>query len=147
MNKILFVCTGNTCRSPLAEYIMKDLLKQAGIKDVRVSSAGISAFDGDKMSKNSAFALKKLGIKPYGFKSKKLTVKMIEKSTIVLCMTVSHKSVLTGFSNVYTLSEAVGCEDIPDPFGQNEQVYLETAKILQSACAKIVEEIIKTRRQ
>ena len=51
---IIFVCTGNTCRSPMAEIILKTKLKNAGITDVKVSSAGLCASLGEKMSKNSS---------------------------------------------------------------------------------------------
>ena len=64
----------------MAEIILKNKIKLAGIKGVRVWSAGLNTADGLKMSKNSFEALKKLGYKPYGFKSRQLTDEMLDKS-------------------------------------------------------------------
>jgi protein-tyrosine phosphatase len=75
----------------MAEIILKSKLKLAGIKGVSVSSAGLMAVEGDKMSKNSRLALRQLGYKPTAFKSKRLTVELIMKADVVVCMTAEHK--------------------------------------------------------
>ena len=141
--KIIFVCTGNTCRSPMAEIIMKNKLKLAGVQNIRVTSAGLSAVLGDKISKNSALALKQLGYKSYGFKSKPLTKEMVIKADLIICMTESHKRYLSGFENVYTVSELTGLSDIIDPYGGSLAVYKNTAYQIDDACNILLEKILE----
>ena len=122
---------------------MKNKIKSAGITDVRVTSAGLSATLGDKMSENSFKALKELGLKPYGFKSKPLTKKLLLSADVIICMTEQHKRYLTGFENVVTVSELTGLNDVPDPYGGSLELYKETSRHLDKACEIILSKIVR----
>ena len=122
---------------------MKNKIKGAGFTDIRVTSAGLAAITGTKMSENSFKALKSLGLKPYGFKSKQLTKKMVLSADVIICMTAEHKKVLTGFPNVRTIGELSGLGDIVDPYGGSLDIYMETSRQINDACEVILQKIIR----
>lgn len=155
---ILFVCTGNTCRSSMAEGIFKHLLKNSGNNNINVSSAGINAFEGDDANEKAIYTLNKKGIDILNHKARQLTKKIIIDSDIILTMTKSHKKMIINaapeYSNrVYTLKEyafIINNEetegknlDIVDPYGLDYNVYEKVAEEIEENLIKIINKIEK----
>ncbi|AZN38619.1 low molecular weight protein arginine phosphatase [Paenibacillus albus] len=113
MKRILFVCTGNTCRSPMAEALLRTLAEERGLQlDIR--SAGVSTIDGLPVSKNAQEALSRRGIQHKGA-SKALETGSIAWSDLILTMTGSHKRQLlqrfpSAVDKTYTLLEFVNTD-------------------------------------
>lgn len=111
---ILFVCTGNLCRSAIAEQLATVWLHTCGClrdDEVRITSAGLRATDGHPMDPRSAAALAELGGNPADFRSQRLTSELAADANLVLTMTRSHRrSVLElaprGLRRTFTLTEA-----------------------------------------
>ena len=129
---ILFVCTGNTCRSPLAEVIARYSLEQRGWSHVRVDSAGTSAVWGAPASEGSRGAAAAIGLDLSGHRSQPLTRELVEGADIILAMTSSHVDaveMLGEDAKVSLLSEFIdgqeAGEPIADPIGGPQEEYAE----------------------
>ncbi len=149
---VIFVCTGNTCRSCMAEGLMKEALK--GLHDSRriiISSRGISAFEGEPASGHSIKALKSLwDIDISTHKAKVFGDTDAEQADLILTMTRQHRDIIKRLfphkkPPIFTLKEYVYSNlnpdsseaDISDPYGMPYGVYEACAKELQQ-CIKLL---------
>ncbi len=130
---ILFVCTGNTCRSPMAEAY----LKSKNLPDVSVRSCGISA-DGSPLSENSVKVMAEMGIDINGLASEQLMLSDISWADKIICMSTSHQVVL----NMYTNPEKVFVlgGGISDPYGSGEEIYRLCRDEIISAIDKLTKD-------
>lgn len=147
--RILFVCTGNTCRSPMAEAI----LKSKNHADWEVKSAGIFAANGSDASHQAKQVLEEKNIK-HEHQSSMLTKELVDWATYIFAMTASHKdSILNMYpdakTKTFTLKEFAGHEkgDISDPFGAPVEQYRRTYAEIENCIDEIITKLESMREE
>ena len=148
--KILFVCTGNICRSAMAHHYMQKRVNYLNIADdYIIESAGTSAYTGDRATDFAIEVMKKYNTDLKNHRATYLEESDVEQADLVVCMTAAHKRrVLAKYPNldgkVYTLKEYAGEKeymDVDDPWGFSIDVYTSCAKEIVEFVDKLIEKI------
>lgn len=154
MPEILFVCTGNTCRSPMAEFLFNRLARERKMEHWQAKSVGLAALPGDGISTHAHTVLKEEAIDSAAHRSRILDQESLERAVLVLTMTEGHRDMVIarypGYRDkIFTLKEfaakigeSPGVDkldlDIMDPFGQGEEVYRATRDEIKAALEAII---------
>ncbi len=142
---ILFVCTGNSCRSPMAEGLMKEMVK--GNAHFTISSAGVSSYEGMPATKEAVIVMRHSGVDISAHISRRLTAEMVKQADYILVMEAGHKLYITtnfpcAQKRVFLLKEFLpendGSKTIPDPIGMNINYYKEVALVIKKSIEGLV---------
>ncbi|MEE1282218.1 MAG: low molecular weight protein arginine phosphatase [Acutalibacteraceae bacterium] len=138
--RILFVCTGNTCRSPMAEGIFKELAKD--IPEIEIHSAGLIANNGEPVSEKAVITCKEYNADISTHKAKQLTLETLNSSDYFVCMTESHTQALINAgipeNIIYTLN-------VSDPYGGSLELYKECCKQIYDNLLILKETLTRTK--
>ncbi len=137
IKRIIFVCTGNTCRSPMAEALFKAKLNENEREKITVESRGLSTLGDDAATENAVNAMLDYGCDISGHRSKPINSNDLSADLFV-CMTDVHKMLL---SQVGVDASKIIVLNISDPYGLSLEAYKECAKEIERSLEKVYEHI------
>ncbi|VVM05940.1 Serine hydroxymethyltransferase [Methylacidimicrobium cyclopophantes] len=154
MKNVLFVCTGNVCRSPMAQGLFQDLVQ--GRHDIRVDSAGIGAVSGIMPSEQAIDVMQEIGIDISSIRSKPLSADLVRRADFIFCMSYAHlDSILllypSASEKTYLLLEfdselPLSSREIPDPIGSPIEIYRVCRDQMRQAMPKILSFVLESER-
>lgn len=144
MKELLFICTGNTCRSPMAEGLLRRLL--GSNSEWAVASAGLCAAEGMPAASNAIRAMREIGVDLSSHRAQRLTPGMIERADLLVVMTSGHREAIVRShpdcaNKVFLLNEFGTAQyptDVYDPVGESLEVYCRVRDEIDAAMPDLI---------
>ena len=143
MKTVLFLCSGNTCRSPMAACLFNHLCQQRGLP-LRAVSAGASASDGSPASDGAYAAMKARGLSLLGHRAQRLNEQSLEGVSLVMAMSPAHAEWCGQRFPGLSIPVRSFAPAIPDPYGGSVSLYSQTASALDAQLSQLANELSAT---
>ncbi|MBI3996929.1 MAG: low molecular weight protein arginine phosphatase [Candidatus Omnitrophica bacterium] len=153
VKRILFVCTGNSCRSVMAEWLLRQALQRAGMDRIEVESAGVFAIHGMGPTRETQRVLQDAGIDCSNHRARTLTVEMIEQADLIFVMEqfqgdevlrrMPQANTKVHLLKFYGLpaGHVAGSANIPDPIGKPFEVYEVCFATIREAVERVAKSL------
>ena len=150
--KILLVCTGNTCRSPYAEAVLRRALAEEKVADVEVASAGTGAWIGEPVSEGSYLVGLERGLDLAGHRARLVTKELVEGSDLILVLARNHRKKIDGLGGgpkTHLLGEYAGqggeAAEVADPVGGPIEGYRRMADQVEAMTRAVARRVAAER--
>ena len=148
MKKILFVCTGNSCRSVMAQGLLRHLLQKKGRNDIQVLSAGVATIGGMGPTPETVEVMKSMEVDVSGHVGQPVTPELVRHADIIFCMEEFHREWIiagapeaapkTHLLKTFQANQKAQDPNIPDPIGRPKEVYESCSMTIKDSIDRVV---------